>query len=544
MARFQRIDEDEVRTVRDRLLRFVDWDERSLHGSVRLQTHEGHRWWIATSRRRIVALRGDRSEDAIDLHIPKRALVPPIDSSLEVFAGERTEDGAYRQPAVLNFVNVSVEVWPDERDGTDWVGILGEARTQEAATAEVDRIALLEALDVIRRAPYNLEEEGEGWPPTLIRLADGRVELTVRWPVSGITSAAIRGNIRGEAQCLLFADELFEIALAGGEETLSITVPVAADGMLHVSDGTVEAALLQASADSDLEPQRALLERVLREGFGIAEPRRDGDGDYPFTVGDTSFYLRLARRPSGPPVVQVFSTLVRDCEPSAELLHELNALNASTAFCRLFHVDRQVLVEDELVLGDLHVEELRASCDAVADAIRRFRPLLRARFEEAVSDAAPPIPWEAFAHTLLQVRAGDRWVEFVPDDEATAPEGPWPFADDVALTVLTAHNPLGQARGQEENDAAQQALVTALLDRGVLFSQAIGAALDGTWSEPSLAVHDLPHDEAQRQGRQFGQAGYFVLRRDALLIVSCIDGEVVTSRPWRSHSEEPDSDRA
>jgi hypothetical protein len=444
-----------------------------------------------------------------------------------------TEDGRYRQPAALLLGNLTVEAWPDPRDAGGLAYLQDNRIAAGGTVVSVERWALLHALKIASSAPFDLADEDEGWPSARLLADEGKLDIEVRWPVVGSTSVLVPAGCDGQASCWVDPIALFNVVQACDDEVVTLRIPD--DGRpLSLTADQIAAFLQQAPSDADLAPLRGRLLHAMRTGLGVVDPLRDADGDYPIRVGDADMYIRLARRASSPPVVQVFATLVKQAEAGQELLEELNALNTSASFCRLFHVDGQVLVEAELLASDLHPDELEESCRAVSGAMQRFGPLLRARFEEAgalAEAATPPIDWEAFGKTAIRIRSAQGWTEFTPSEDAEC-AGAWPFSQARTIAVVTAYNPLGRTAESDENARAQQALVSEMLDRGVLFAQAVGIALDGGWSEPSFALLETSVDDAVALARQFGQAAIFVLTPSALELISCIDGQVVSSRSW------------
>lgn len=91
---------------------------------------------------------------------------------------------------------------------------------------------------------------------------------------------------------------------------------------------------------------------------------------------------------------------------------------------------------------------------------------------------------------------------------------------DVALTArghrewafLTAWNPGSRLRSKEENQRAQERLVSQLHAGGWGVAPAIGEAEDGSWSEQSLFIPGLPRADAERFGRAHGQVAVLVGR--------------------------------
>jgi hypothetical protein len=72
--------------------------------------------------------------------------------------------------------------------------------------------------------------------------------------------------------------------------------------------------------------------------------------------------------------------------------------------------------------------------------------------------------------------------------------------------LLTAWNPAGEARGRDDNLAAQRRLVARLAAAGVKWVEALGADPLGHWpAEPSVLALGLDHEPALSLAREFGQ---------------------------------------
>jgi hypothetical protein len=94
--------------------------------------------------------------------------------------------------------------------------------------------------------------------------------------------------------------------------------------------------------------------------------------------GTAVVYLRLIA--SEPPLVRVFSPLLRGLGCSPELLAELNELNGSLNFIRLFWRDDCVIAAVEMLASTLDPIELSNACDWVADTADYYDELLREKF--------------------------------------------------------------------------------------------------------------------------------------------------------------------
>jgi hypothetical protein len=105
--------------------------------------------------------------------------------------------------------------------------------------------------------------------------------------------------------------------------------------------------------------------------------------------GTAVLYVRLVD--AEPPVIRVFSPLLRRIPRSPELLTELNELNARLNFQRVFWRDGTIYAACELLAETLAAAELRHACDSVADAADYYDVRLRARFggETAFEERRP-----------------------------------------------------------------------------------------------------------------------------------------------------------
>ncbi|WP_432832584.1 T3SS (YopN, CesT) and YbjN peptide-binding chaperone 1 [Dactylosporangium sp. CA-092794] len=94
--------------------------------------------------------------------------------------------------------------------------------------------------------------------------------------------------------------------------------------------------------------------------------------------GTAVVYLRLIA--GEPPLVRVFSPLLRRLGRSPELLTELNELNGRLNFVRLFWRDDSVIAAMEMLASTLDPIELSNACDWVADTADYYDERLRDQF--------------------------------------------------------------------------------------------------------------------------------------------------------------------
>lgn len=94
--------------------------------------------------------------------------------------------------------------------------------------------------------------------------------------------------------------------------------------------------------------------------------------------GTAVVYLRLID--STPPLVRVFSPLLRGIGRSPELLAELNDLNGRLNFIRLFWRDDCVMAAVEMLAATLDPIELANACDWVSEVADFYDEPLRDQF--------------------------------------------------------------------------------------------------------------------------------------------------------------------
>lgn len=104
--------------------------------------------------------------------------------------------------------------------------------------------------------------------------------------------------------------------------------------------------------------------------------------------GTAVVYIRLVD--ADPPVVRVFSPLLRGVDRDAELLGELNDINARLSFIRLFWRERTVYAAAELLASDLNSAVLTHAVDTIADTADYYDERLQPRFGGEKAYLEPP----------------------------------------------------------------------------------------------------------------------------------------------------------
>jgi hypothetical protein len=124
-----------------------------------------------------------------------------------------------------------------------------------------------------------------------------------------------------------------------------------------------------------VERVSGLLAEYLDDGEPNVDPLHEAVA---IQAGSAVVLVRLVD--ADPPVVRVFSPMLRAVDRTPELLVELNEINAHLSFLRLFWRDDTVFVATELLAPTLDAEELTLACDAVSDLADYYDDRLRNRF--------------------------------------------------------------------------------------------------------------------------------------------------------------------
>jgi len=104
----------------------------------------------------------------------------------------------------------------------------------------------------------------------------------------------------------------------------------------------------------------------------------DEDGDIPIRVGSALMFVRaIAGRP---PLVQVFSPIVRDVDLSPPLLDALNEVNCRVLFGRAFWTNREVVVAMEMTAIGIGPEQIAFACVQLGNLADDLDDRLRGRF--------------------------------------------------------------------------------------------------------------------------------------------------------------------
>jgi|ERR1035437_321866 hypothetical protein len=103
-----------------------------------------------------------------------------------------------------------------------------------------------------------------------------------------------------------------------------------------------------------------LVEQAVKGFLGTDEIVRDKDGDIPIRQGSALLFVRTMD--GAPPVVRVFSLVLRGVESSQPLLEALNAINGQIMFGRVLWASGRVIVSAEVSAVGISTEQIAFVC--------------------------------------------------------------------------------------------------------------------------------------------------------------------------------------
>jgi len=356
---------------------FVHPDEKSVYGHVLLRTCAGRRSWCAIDQWRLTMLEGGDQEGRLEVTLPPRlveaaaVLVDPEgDAILEIGSSTGGEPALLTVRAGESTVQVAAgpSGFPDVDEIT--------ARRQAApsVTAHVDRAAFVELVGLARRAPLGCQPDATDTVPLFwLEVEPDRLAISVDWPEFGqwrlTTGCTADGSTRVPVGPLYLAEYLD--CLDEDDDEVTLFLPADRRTYLVLIRDDWRGYLLPV--DRTAEAHRIRVEQQL-ERIGLGPLVKDHDGDYTFRFQTAALRVRLVE--DDPPRVRIFSVVLRGVEESADLLRELNSINASSYLARAFMVDDEVVVGWELIAETLDDVELQLTCGQILRLAEGTGPFL------------------------------------------------------------------------------------------------------------------------------------------------------------------------
>jgi len=487
-------------------------DEHLGPGYVHLAVRNGTAVWYARDENRFARLTTTDATGAVDALLPPRiirAAAVLADSS-----GPLTVRTGPGRRLSISDGTLSYQIQPPAVQPPNVEELLQDCEKQASVGVTVPLPALRHLVDTATLVAHCNQRSEEEVPTLWLEVEPGHLRLQVEWAGLGPASYQLDATSGGTAKVAIGPRDLREFCNALDTDEVHLEVPTDEGGMLLIQAGSWVGG--SVAYRSGAESYRPDVEQVLGKVFRGWTLRRDDDGDYILPYRSTPSYARLA---DGPPRLQIFAVALHDVEPNAELLAELNAINAQISLVRVFTVGSQVLVEGEILGDAIDPAAVAAVHESVDQVASETAPLLAAMFGGTAGADAPlgrEWTWQRYLETIISVESGaGRWAD------VNGPQAVDPLPFTAPIHVITASNPAGQDAGPDDNDSANAHLVGALWASGVTVARAVGRSPDGTHSETSVAVSGLTRDEARDFGRRYGQNAIYEVTDQAVVLVSC-----------------------
>lgn len=490
-------------------------DERKAIGNLRLHTVNGRRCWDATDSIRAARFSPDFDSGDYDL------LVPP---SMLMFGSTVLGDGITLQ--------LQLAAMPDGSQRIVLVGAGGSTSVEHRNLGfpNLDNITSGSDADVratlshkhlinfthpLHVSRYPLDDDP--MVPCLLTLEGDSLRADLDWGDCGVTTLLmpVRGS-GGSVSRLVAPALLYSLTLLfeGDDTEIEMVLPAAVAQPLRLSSREMQVWLTPIGHPNEIETLRKGVEAVISEVCGPIGTRRDDDGDYPLYRQGAAVYGRLVN--GTPSMFQVFAVVLRDVEPSVELLAELNDLNMTIGFARLFDVDGQVLAEVDLVASTLDPAELATALDRIVGIAERVSPTLEVVFGGNAASNVQEMRWQSYRTMVVdaEVKPGSMTqLNGIGAVEA------WPFPGPVY--VLTAWNPQGVPLDDAVHHSINHKIAIDILQRGGRFVHGVGRSPNDEHREPSLVAWGITRDEARIMGRRANQDAIAEIDAHEFRLLSC-----------------------
>lgn len=260
---------------------------------------------------------------------------------------------------------------------------------------------------------------------------------------------------------------------------------------------------------------------LLREMFGPVAVNTDADGDYPLQLINNPVYGRFHTDEDQTLWVQVFAVVVDDIAASPEVYAELNEQNANGRFVRLFHVEKQILAEVDLLASTLERVELQEAIDRITTMTEEIMPTLTAVLGGHVPGDSLAYRWQTYRTSILE-------AEILPGQRVhlNGSDGIEDFPFPERCFVITDWNPMGTTRTLEANRDMNDHIAHDVIDHGGRFVYSIGRSPDGDHVEESLFVWGVDREIIRDLGTRARQDAIFELDADTIKLVSCVDDRI------------------
>jgi hypothetical protein len=506
-----RIEEAEWADIGRRLRPSLEGDERDRLGNFGLVLGGGRRRWFSTDSYRLVVIDTGPDEGDLELVVSPRLLAAfPLVSAGSGSALLSVRGEPPHRTVSLEGPGGALTLDHGDLVHVDLDEILDHQLLRSGTSFTADVEALHEMVRLARVAPAGpFLDEDRIEPLMWLTASRDALHLEVGWGELGSTRYHVPVDGTGEATISANPSYLTDLIESLEPGPATFTIPDDINDTVRVQQGHVTGLLMPI--DPHLGTVRHI-EHVLATVFGDDALHLDDDGCYPLTVDGARVRGRIIV--ADPIRLEISASVIDDVEVGADLLEELNALNASTGMAKVLWRDGRVDAVGELVATTLDPEEVVAVLRRVSELADGLGPALAARF-----GGRPQLPgfearWADYGRALLHAElVPGEWLPLNGPDATEA----FPFTSPVY--VITAHNPRGRARPDDTNEQDNARLAAALLLEGAHLVHAVGGSPDGAHEEASFLVWNIDEEAVLRLGADFGQDAVFELTRDHCTIL-------------------------
>lgn len=502
--------------VATRFPAFTTYDESEPLGQIRVVGDGRQRKWYASDGVSAIVVDGGAGNETFDICIsPVLAMFAVADRPTgDVPLHIRSSDTG-RRYGVTTTIG---DLWLDDY-GYDYPDVDAEIPTGDdvMACATASALAIREAIvtNLHPRWPRDDENDRPFGASFWIQIDGSTIRIAADWGDKGLSEIALHAtDARGEGAVEVNPHPLQHLVeMFSPSEDVQLVIPTL--NTLPISLSTHGKIGLLMPFETVARTARRTVESVIQDVCGRLATVRDHEGRYPLRRHSTKIYGRLLAD-SEPLVFQVFSVIVSDIAESAELLRELNDLNANVQFARFTHAQDQIRVEVDLVAQVLDRSELEVALDRITDIANRTMPTLSAVLGGRMNPDPLLVRYDKYRQTIVDAEVSPgNWVAL------NGPDGvdEWPFP--TAVHVLTGWNPQGVALLESEQRTINAQIAQDIVRKEGKFVHGSGRSATGDHDEPSLVAWGLTRAAALSMGSKANQDAIFEITPDEVYLLSC-----------------------
>jgi hypothetical protein len=507
-----RIDLERQEVIRaSSCLQFVAQDPAEIGAWVRLYGDGHHRNWVAGNGIQLIHRQGEVDDREFQV------LLTP--GQIAFMMGAALADSAIHLEIDDEWVTVVTPMGNMsgvQKFGTHISDGFKVENIEEGAAGE---FSARELITFLRSQEWALGQKHETDPTIRLSISENSIKTSVEVDHLGPSYASLVGeNVTGSISLEVNLRLLLQV-LESFDPTsvIHIGLPKFTKDPLVIRNEDTVALLMPLK--TALVIAREHVEEVIEEQFGSLSLKRDSDGDYPLRRHGHLIYGHLLVD-SAPTLLRVFGILLRDVEPSSDLLTEINQINGNSQFVKIYHRENLVVVSDDLVAESLDAVELTTSVSNIAKAIEDFSQTLSVVFGGVKEEDPAEIRWSRYRDTVVCAEFYPEKYSYLNGSDAVRE---WPFPGRVH--VVSGWNPQGI---NVDGDLVNSHIAADVMRMGGKFVQGAGVSADGNYSEPSLIVWGLDREQMCEIARKASQDAIFELTAGEISLISSYSDRVET----------------